>query len=76
MKKRGQCHKYVCDRDKPRKAGIMTRVKRLGNTRSLRMADESRAKQNSRPLLRKSHVHIWMAREHHSSPGNVPVLKK
>ena len=54
----------------------MTRVNWLVNTRSLRTADERRAIQNSAPLLRKSQVNIWMARDRHNSPGTVPVLKK
>ena len=29
----------------------------------LRIADERRAIQNNTPLLRKSHVNVWMARE-------------
>ena len=54
----------------------MTRVNWSATIRSLRIADERRAIQNNTPLLRKSHVHIWMAREHHNPPGMVPALKK
>ena len=59
-----------------RKEGIMTRVNWSVNTRSLRIADERRAIQINTPLLRKSHVNIWMARERHNSPGTAPVLKR
>ena len=59
-----------------RKEGIITRVNWLANGFPLRTADERRAIQNNTPLLRKSHVHIWMAREHHNPPGMVPALKK
>ena len=59
-----------------RKEGIITRVNWLANGFLLRTAAERRAIQNNMPLLRKSHVHIWMAREHHNSLGTVLVVKK
>ena len=59
-----------------RKEGIITRVNWLANGFLPRTAAERRAIQNNMPLLRKSHVHIWMAREHHNSLGTVLVVKK
>lgn len=54
----------------------MTRVNWSATIRSLRIADERHAIQNNTPLLRKSHMNIWIARERHNSPETVPVLKK
>lgn len=54
----------------------MTRVNWSVNVRSLKIASERRAIQNNTPLLRKSHVNIWMARECSNPSGTAPMSKK